>query len=239
MMRLITISLFMVLAVSKSTYASGETKYLIKEFFQDIQTINLHVIVTDDEASTRFSYGFDEQEVRSPISRSEIEASVFKSFREMFSEHEITITGDETKEELEKLRKEYEEKHSRKSKLPDADPFDFSDYVPPTPRLIVTVFVVLNRFAEKKGNQLIHGAITTKTVRDSKNNTPDKIRFIGEEFPIIFVLPEEKLQAIDLIKRSVKRAYKSQSRLILCTKVEGGSCIENIKEFLDKTEKSK
>ncbi len=231
--RLIIIALVIVLTVSHPAYASGPENH--SEFFRSIETIDLHVTVTNDEVPTSFWYGFDEKEIRPPLSRYEIEASVFKAFREMFSDAGIKIVGDETKEEKQKLQEEYEKKHPPKPKLPDADPFDMGDYVPPKPHLVVSVFVVLNRFSENNESQFIHGAITVKTWKTGKRH-PDPLNY-GEILPKVFVLPEEKDKAVDVLKESVKKAYHEQSRWILCTKVEGMSCTEQQSEFLEKWKK--
>lgn len=232
--RLIAIVLFFIIsAFFKPAFASGPSNH--SEFFRDFESINLQVVVTSDEVATSFWYGFDEKELKPPINRSEIQASVFRAFREMFSESGMKITGDETKEEREKLQKEYEKKHPPKP--PGSDPFDFSDYVPTKPQLAVTVFVVLNRFVKEDGSQIIYGAITAKTRKDAGKRRTEPSAFLDPNFPIIFVLPEEKSKAGDMIKTSTKRAYEMQSRWILCTKIEGMSCVESQSEFMEKWKK--
>lgn len=236
--RLIIIALVIVLTVSHPAYASGPENY--SEFFRGIETITPQVILTDDHVASEFWYSFNEKEIRPPLNRLEIEASVSKAFKEMFPEKVMKTISDATKEEQKKLQAEYEKKHPPKPKPPDADPFDMSNYVPHKPKLIVTVYVVLGRYLEKNGSQFIHGAITVKTYRDYGRRHKDS-KYFGENynevFPIIFVLPEDKDKASETIMESVKKAYEHQSRWILCTRVEGMSCTESQSEFFKKQTK--
>ena len=235
MLRLFTMAVIVLLLFGNTAYASGGKNH--SEFFKDIEEIQLYVVVTTDQVATEFWYLFDKDKVKPPLDRPEISGAVFSAFREMLSDSNIVIRGDETEEERDRIQEE----KKYPPKPPGADPFSVDEnYVPPKPPLNVKVFVAIDR-GTYDDQQFVHGATAIETFHGTirKKQSGE----FSEGFPSVFILPMNKEDATKVIKKSVINAYHNQRRWILCTRVEGIHCIEdkleNIKRYKEVGKRNK